>query len=162
MRTIAMLAAVALGAAAIPAGAVEQVPAFDACQVFTQADAEAALGGPAQPPPENPKVKQRPKVIPACTYTASREGKVLVAGAHFRFGKTDAEADRAFEESRLQLQTKPFLIRGADAAFWSARTGEMNVRKGRTWVSLAVGPEKPADRDMDVARKAAEALVKKL
>jgi hypothetical protein len=161
MRSIAMAAAATLCAALLPATAADQTPAFDACQVFTQADAEAALGTPAQPPVDNPKVK-KPKVIPVCTYSATREGKAVLAAAHFRFGKTDAEADRAFEESRLQLQTKPFLIRGADAAFWSGRTGEMNIRKGRTWVALAVGPEKPADRDMDVARKAAEALVKKL
>ena len=46
--------------------------AFDACEVFTQADAEAALGTTAQPEPVNPKVK-RPKVVSKCTYTGSRK-----------------------------------------------------------------------------------------
>jgi hypothetical protein len=159
MRHLAVVAAaVALSASAAPA---PQVQAFDACQVFTQADAEAALGGPAQPPAENPKVK-RPKVVPACSYSGSRDGKAIAASAHFRIGKTDAETERAFEENRLQFQTKPLIIRGADAACWSGRTGEMNVRKGRTWVAVAIGPQKPAERDMEAARKAAEALVKKL
>jgi hypothetical protein len=159
MRHLAVVAtAVALSASAAPA---QQVQVFDACQVFTQADAEAALGAPAQPPAENPKVK-RPKVVPACTYSGTRDGKAIAASAHFRIGKTDAETERAFEENRLQFQTKPLIIRGADAAFWSGRTGEMNVRKGRTWVAVAIGAQKPAERDMEAARKAAEALVKKL
>jgi hypothetical protein len=158
MRTIAMLWAAA-AAALVPATAAE--PPFDACQVFTQADAEAALGTTAQPPAENPKAR-RPKVIPACTYTATRDGKPVAATASFHFGKSDGDIDRAFEDSRLKLQTKPLIIRGIDAAFWSGRTGEMNIRKGRTWVSLAIGPQQPTERDMDVARKAAEALAKKL
>jgi hypothetical protein len=159
MRHLAIAVATA-ALSALPAAA-EQVQPFDACQLFTQADAEAALGGPAQPPAENPKVK-RPKVVPACTYSGTREGKPVAASAHFRMGRTDAETEKAFEENRLQFQTKPLIIRGADAAFWSGRTGEMNVRKGRTWVAVAVGPQKPAERDMEAARKAAEALVKKL
>ena len=160
MRRLAIAAAATalLSSAAV---AAEQVQPFDACQVFTQADAEAALGAAAQAPVDNPKVK-RPKVIPACTYSGSRDGKAIAASAHFRFGRSDAETERAFEENRLQFQTKPLIIRGADAAFWSGRTGEMNVRKGRTWVAVAVGPQKPAERDMEAARKAAEALVKKL
>jgi hypothetical protein len=149
-------------AAMMGATASAQSPqAFDACQVFTQEDAQAALGAPAQPPVENPKAK-RPKVIPACTYTGTRDGKPVAATAHFRFGRTDGETDKLFEENRLQFQTKPLLIRGIDAAFWSGRTGEMNIRKGHTWVSLAIGPQKPAERDMEAARKAAESLAKKL
>ena len=151
--------AAAAAAWASPAGAQPQV--FDACQVFTQADAEAALGAPAQPPVENPKAR-KPKVVPVCTYTGTRDGKPVAATAQFRFGHNDDEAMRAFEDNRLKFQTKPLLIRGVDGAFWSARTGEMNIRKGRTWVSLAVGPRPPAERDMDAARKAAEALAKKL
>jgi hypothetical protein len=155
--------AIAVAAASLSAAPVmaEQAQPFDACQVFTQADAQATLGAPAQPPAENPKAK-KPKVVPACTYSAVHDGKPLAASAHFRIGKSDADTERAFEENRLQFQTKPLIIRGADAAFWSARTGEMNVRKGRMWVALAIGPQKPAERDMETARKAAEALVKKL
>lgn len=155
------LTILAAAAATWAASAGAQPQAFDACQVFTQADAEAALGGPAQPPVENPKAR-KPKVIPACTYTGSRDGKPVTATAHFRFGHNDDETSRAFEEDRLKFQTKPLLIRGIDAAFWSGRTGEMNIRKGRTWVALAIGPQKPAERDMEAARKAAESLAKKL
>ena len=147
-------------AAALAAPAWAQPQAFDACQVFTQADAEAALGASAQPPVENPKAR-KPKVIPVCTYTGTRDGKPVSATAHFRFGRNDDETARAFEDDRLKFQTKPLLIRGIDAAFWS-RSGEMNIRKGRTWVSLAIGPQKPAERDMEAARKAAESLAKKL
>jgi len=160
MRHLAIVAAAAAALGVAPAVA-EQVQAFDACQVFTQADAEAVLGGPAQPPVENPKVK-RPKVVPACTYSGTRDGKPVAASAHFHIGKSDAETEKAFEQNRMQFQTKPLIIRGADAAFWSGRTGEMNVRKGRTWVAVSVGPQKPAERDMEASRKAAEALIKKL
>jgi hypothetical protein len=62
----------------------------------------------------------------------------------------------------MLVQTKPLLIRGADASFWSAKTGQMNLRKGRTWLTLSVGSAKPSERDMDQARKLAEILVRKL
>ena len=159
MRSLKITIMAAMAAMALaPAGAQPQ--AFDACQVFTQADAEAALGGPAQPPVENPKAR-KPKVIPSCTYTGTRDGKPVSATAHFRFGRTDEDTSRAFEDDRLKFQTKPLLIRGIDAAFWS-RSGEMNIRKGRTWVALAIGPQAPAERDIEAARKAAESLAKKL
>ena len=148
---------VALALFAPLAGAQE---AFDACDVFTQADAEAALGTTAQPEPVNPKVK-RPKVVTKCTYNGFKEGKPVAATAEFRFGKTEGDVKGAFGEHRLQVQTKPILISGVDA-FWSAKTGQMNVRKDRTWVTLSVGPAKLADRDADQAKKAAELLVKKL
>ncbi len=134
--------------------------AFDACDVFTQQDAEAALGTAAQAEPINPKVK-RPKVVPKCTYTGFKEGKAVTATAEFRFGRTENDARNAFGEHRLQVQTKPILITGAEA-FWSAKTGQMNVRKDRTWVQITVGPPKPTDRDPEQARKAADLVLKKL
>ena len=134
--------------------------AFDACEVFTQADAEAALGTTAQPEPVNPKVK-RPKVVSKCTYTGFKEGKPVAATAEFKFGRSEGDVKSAFGEHRLQVQTKPILISGSDA-FWSAKTGQMNMRKDRTWVTLSVGPQKPAERDAEQAKKAAELIVKKL
>ena len=140
------------------AWAVEET--FDACDVFTQADAEKALGTAAAGETFNPKVK-RPKVIPVCTYNGFKEGKPVAASVQFRFGKTDAEALKAFDESRMVNQTKPMLISGTDA-FWSAKTGQMNLRKGRTWITVAVGPAKLSERDPADAKKLAEILAKKL
>jgi hypothetical protein len=134
--------------------------AFDACVVFTQADAEAALGTPASPEPVNPKVK-RPKVVTTCTYTGLKDGKPVAATAQFRFGKSEGDVKGPFGEHRMQVQTKPILLSGSDA-FWSAKTGQMNVRKDRTWVTLSVGPAKVAERDAEQARKLAELIVKKL
>jgi hypothetical protein len=148
-----------LGAAFLAPAAWAQEP-FDACDVFTQADAEKALGTTAAGEAFNPKAR-RPKVIPTCTYNGFKEGKAVVATAQFRFGKTDADAQRAFEEARMQYQTKPMLISGADA-FWSAKTGQMNLRKGRTWLTVSVGPPKLVDRDLSEAKKLAEILAKKL
>ena len=133
---------------------------FDACEVFTQADAEAVMGTAAQPEPVNPKVK-RPKVVTKCTYTGFKEGKAVAATAEFRFGRTEADAKSAFGEHRLQVQTKPILISGTDA-FWSAKTGQMNMRKGRAWLTLSVGPQKFSDRNLDDAKKLAEILAKKM
>jgi hypothetical protein len=135
--------------------------AFDACDLFTQSDAEKALGTAASAEPQNPKVK-RPKVVPACSYNGFKDGKPVVATAQFRFARTEPDAQRAFDDHRLQVQTKPLIISGSEAAFWSAKTGQMNLRKGRTWVTLSVGPSKPVERDMDQARKLAEILAKKI
>ena len=157
-KLCAMAMAVALAVLVGPARAAEE--AFDACDVFTQGDAEKALGVSAATDPVNPKLK-RPKVIPNCTYKGFKDGKRVEATVQFRFGRTDADAERAFEEARMQFQTKPMLISGTQA-FWSAKTGQMNMRKGRTWVTLMVGPEKPSERDSADARKVAEALAKKL
>jgi hypothetical protein len=154
----AALVAVALGV--VYARAAEEP--FDACDVFTQADAEKALGTAAEvvEPPHPPKWK-RPKVVTSCTYGAFRDGKRVAATVQFRFGKSDAEAQDAFEDARLKNQTKPLLIAGT-RAFWNSHAGQLDLRKGRTWISVSVGPEKPAERDMDQAKKLAEILATKI
>ena len=134
--------------------------AFDACDVLTAADSEKALGTTMAPEPSNPKVK-RPKVVAACAYHGFKGGKAVIAKAQFRFSRSSADADRAFEVARLKLQTKPMLIAGAEA-FWSGTTGEMHVRKGHTWVTLTAGPSAPREREVEPARKLAEAIAKKL
>jgi hypothetical protein len=161
MRTLKNWSCAVLAGAAFLSLPSRAEDAFDACELFTQADAEAALGTTAAPEPVNPKVK-RPKVVATCAYGGFKDNKPIEARALFRFGKAEADAQRAFDEHRMQVQTKPLLIRGADASFWSAKTGQMNVRKGRTWLTLSVGAAKPSERDMDQARKLAEILVRKL
>ena len=151
-------AAVALAVLAIaPAGAQQ---AFDACEVFTQADAESALGTAAAAEQANPRAR-RPKVVTSCAYDGFKDGKAVEARAQFRFARSDDEARRAFDDARLKLQTKPLLLPGAEA-FWSGGTGQMHLRKGRTWVTLSVGPAKHSERDADQARKLAELLAAKL
>ena len=155
----AALLAVALGA--LGARAATEEP-FDACEVFTQADAEKALGTAAEMvEPPHPKNWKRPKVVTSCTYGGFKDSKRVAASVQFRFGKTDEEAQGAFEDARLKYQTKPLLISGT-SAFWNSRTGQLDLRKGRTWISLSIGSDKPSERDMDQARKLAEALATKI
>jgi hypothetical protein len=156
----------ALVVLALPLRAAAAEEPFDACDIFTQEDAQKALGTAAAPPPEpvNAKTKRpvaRPKVVPVCTYTGFKDGKAVAATAHFRFGKTEGDAKNAFDDNRLKFQTKPMLISGAEA-FWSSKTGEMNLRKGRTWVTVAVGPDKLSERDSGDAKRLAEILARKL
>ena len=157
MRKLTALAV--LGAACLSPAAWAQ-DAFDACEVFTQGDAEKALGVTAAGELVNPKAK-RPKVVAICTYNGFKDGKPVIASAQFRFGKTDSDAQKAFDDARMQFQTKPMLISGTEA-FWSAKTGQMNLRKGRAWLTLSVGPQKFSDRDLNDAKKLAEILAKKL
>ena len=70
-------------------------------------------------------------------------------------------AFESFGDARMELQTKPLSIAGQEA-FWSGKTGQLHMRKGRTWVTLSVGPDKPGDRDVEAARKLAETIAKKL
>jgi len=150
------VAVVVMGVAALPAAAQE---AFDACEVFTPVEASAILGTVAV---ETPQFKgKRPKVVMQCTYSGSKDGKHVAALAQFRFARSDAEMREAFAAARLELQTKPMLIAGNEG-FWSARTGQLYFRKGRAQVTLAVGPDKATDRDMETARKLAETIAKKL
>lgn len=158
MRKITTMAAAAL-AAWMSAGAAAQ-DAFDACEIFTQADAQKVLGANVDPEPVNPKVK-RPKVIPTCTWWSSKDGKPVSASANFRFAKTEADAQRAFEEEKLKFQTKPMLL-GGSSAFWSAKQGAMQLLKGRTWLVVAVGGAKPNERDAEASRKLTEILARKL
>ncbi len=153
----------AMGAAAVLAawaGLARAEESFDACEVFTQVDAEKVLGTTAATDPVNPKVR-RPKVVANCTYKGFKDGKAVAASAQFRFGRTDNDAHSAFEDARMQFQTKPMLISGTEA-FWSAKTGQMNMRKGRAWLTLSVGPQKFSDRNLDDAKKLAEILAKKM
>ena len=157
MRKLTALAV--LGAACLSPTAWAQ-DAFDACEVFTQGDAEKALGVTAAGEPVNPKVK-RPKVVAICTYNGFKDGKPVAASAQFRFGKSDADAQKSFDDARMHFQTKPMLISGTEA-FWSAKTGQMNMRKGRAWLTLSVGPQKLSERDLNDAKKLAEILAKKM
>jgi hypothetical protein len=133
--------------------------AFDACDVFTAKDAEGALGTTVV---ETSSFKgKRPKVVMNCQYAGMKDGRAFTAGAQFRFARNEAEMRQAFGDSRLELQTKPLMIDGNDA-FWSAKTGQLYVRKGRATMTIAVGPAKLVERDPEAARKLAETLVKRL
>jgi len=154
---IRILAMAAAGAALTPAHAQES---FDACEIFTVEDAQKILGKDAAPEPVNPKAK-RPKVIPSCTYLATKDNVKVAATALFKWGKTNEDTQRAFEDARMQFQTKPMLIEGAQA-FWAGKQGEMMLRKGRTWITISVGPAAPTQRDLNEARRLAEILVKKM
>lgn len=148
----------ALLLAALPMGAIAE-DAFDACEVFTPQEAEAALGTAAR---EATVFKgKRPRVVTTCSYAGSKDGRNVAASAQFRFGRSDSEVRQAFADARMELQTKPLMINGQEA-FWSGRTGQLHLRKGRTWMTLSVGPDKPTERDVESARKLAEALVKKM
>ena len=147
----------AFAAWALPAAAEE---AFDACHVFTAEDAEKALGTRADPEPVNPKAR-RPRTVLACSYHGSKDGKPVSASAQFKFARNADEQARAFDEARLQLQTKPLILSGAEA-FWAGKAGQMHVRKGRAWLTVTVGPAPVPERDLESAKKLAEALVKKL
>src|SRR5438477_1530851 len=151
---------VAMAAFAAGCGHALAQESFDACAIFTQEDAQKVIGKEAAGEAVNPKAK-RPKVIPVCTYNAVKDGTRIAASATFKFGKTAEEVQRAFEDARMKFQTKPMLIEGADA-FWSARTGEMTLRKGRTWMIVAVGPSQLNQRDLNDAKRLAEILARKL
>lgn len=156
MRLRDTLAAVATAAFLAPAFAQE---AFDACVVFTQEDAEKALGAAAVGEGVNPK--KRPRVVTQCSYSGVKDGKPVSASAQFKVLRNNEEAQRAFDEARLQHQTKPLLVKGADA-FWAGKAGVMHLRKGKAWVTVSVGPAKVAERDLNDARKLAEILAAKL
>lgn len=157
MGVAAVLGASVLVPLAVRAAAEET---FDACDVFAAADAEAVLGVTAAAEPVNPKVK-KPKIVLTCTYTGFKDSKPVAATVQFRFGKTNEDAQHAFDDARLQFQTKPLLISGAES-FWSSKTGQLNLRKGRTWITVSVGSPKLNERDMADAKKLAEILLKKL
>ena len=154
---VRILAVLAAGAATLPALAEDS---FDACEVFTLEDAQKVIGTEAAPEPVNPKVK-RPKVVQSCSYHSSKDGAKISATATFKWGKTNEDAQRAFEDARMQFQTKPLLLSGVEA-FWAGKQGEMMLRKGRTWLTIAVGPAAAAQRDLNDARRLAEILMKKL
>jgi hypothetical protein len=159
MRNPRMLA-LAIAACVVLARPVAAQDAFDACTLFTAEDAAKALGTRAEPEPVNPKAK-RPKVVLGCAYHGSKDGKPVTATAQFKFARTPDEQAKAFDEARLQLQTKPMILSGADA-FWAGKVGQMHVRKGRAWMTLTVGPAAVREREVDSAKRLAEELVKKL
>jgi hypothetical protein len=149
-------------AAALAAGpgVASAQDAFDACEVFTLAEAQGVLGKGAGAEPANPKVK-RPKVVTTCSYFGSKDGQVITASAQFRSAKTEADLQRAFEEERFRFQSKRMIV--ADGrAFWSAKQGQLHVLKGRTWLTVTVGLAKPAEREPEPARRLAEQLARKL
>src|SRR5258706_2325977 len=104
MRMMSAVGTAAFLAAVGPAWAAEE--SFDACEVFTQADAEKALGGAAagEPAHPNPKYK-RPKGVPPCTYTGFKDGHPLSASVQVRFGQNQDEAPRPLDANKNPFQT---------------------------------------------------------
>jgi hypothetical protein len=129
--------------------------AFDACQVLTQADAEKALGK-AVAVPEIPKGK-KPVASATCTWMAGEDS----VSAQFIGGKTDADVKKAFDEMRLQYQTKPMMLSGMEG-FWSARTGKFYALKGRTAVIVGLGSPRLNERDVEKSRNLAVSLLNKM
>jgi len=158
MRYFPMMVAVAMATGGMTGAKAQE--AFDACEVFTQAEAQKALGGPMEPEPVNPKAR-KPRVVSTCTWLYKKDAKPASASVTFRFARSEDDAQRAFDGERLKFQTKPMLIGGA-SAFWSAKLGTLQLLKGRTWVVISVGGDKPADRDAEASKKVAEALEPKL
>ena len=157
MRILRTLAA-AIAAASLSSASAQE--AFDACTVFTQQDAEQVLGAAATGDAASLKGK-RPRVVNQCTYSGVKDGKAVSATAQFKVARNNDEAQRGFEEARLQHQTKPMLLPGAEA-FWAGKSGVLHLRKGKAWVVLSVGPAKLSDRDANDAKKLAEILARKL
>lgn len=154
---VAFLGAAFAAALLTPAAAQEP---FDACNVFTQEDAEKALGAAATPEAAQAKGR-RPRVVNQCAYSGVKDGAPVAASAQFRIGRNNEESQRAFDEARLQHQTKPMLLPGAEA-FWAGKSGVLHLRKGKAWVTLSVGPAKAPDRKLEDARRLAEILAPKL
>ena len=76
----------------------------------TAEDAQKVIGTEAAPEPVNPKAK-RPKVIPACTYHATtKDGAKISATATFRWGKTNEDTQRAFEDARMKFDVRYYLV----------------------------------------------------
>ena len=128
---------------------------FDACTVFTPADAAQALG---ETPRELPPPKTKNKVIPACTYESGEGPSTKSLSVQFRFAKNDDEARRAFSEARLEARGKPVILGGRDA-YWLDKQAQLNVLKGSHWVVITA---KVPGRESDTARKLAEILLPKI
>ena len=72
-----------------------------------------------------------------------------------------ADGERRYIIAPRGLEVGASLMSGAEA-FWSSKTGQMYVRKGRTAVTLQVGSQKTNERDIETHKALAEVLVKKL
>ena len=87
----------------------------------------------------------------------------MAATAEFRFGRSEGDVKSAFGRAPpRRCRPSPSCISGSDA-FWSAKTGQMNLRKDRTWVTLSVGRRRsPPTAIPSRRRRLAELIVKKL
>ncbi len=134
---------------------------FDACDVFTQADAEAALGTAARRGAGEPKVR-RPKVIATCTYNGFKDGKPVAATVQFRFGRTEAEAQQRLrgrapavpDQAPAHLRRRGVLER-EDRPDEPAQGSHLGRRS--RWAR-----RRSSERDMDEAKKLAEILATKI
>ena len=45
------------------------------------------------------------------------------------------------------------MLIGGAPAFWSAKLGNLQLLKGRTWLVVAVGGAKPVERDAEAVEK---------
>jgi hypothetical protein len=132
-----------------------------ACEVMTQADAEAVLGTGAvrSTTAGASDVVNNDTSVTTCSYqvesgTSLKQATVLLRASVPR------EAQAGFMSAK-QSDAKEVADLG-EAAYWSATYGQLNVLKGGTWMILSVGAAPVRDHSLPESKILAERLVGKL
>ena len=136
----------------------------DACDLLSQANADALIGAGSQKGGLNADASSDDVHVSTCTYTSKADTLEEV-----RAMKTVSVLLRApLTETGAESNETPFASRpdGAqdvsgygEQAYWDPGMGQLNVLKDGAWMIISNGKARPSDRTLDEAKKLADIVV---
>lgn len=161
---IAILIAIIFGIMKLTAGPKVVYKPANACDLFTQNEAQELMGDNVIASGNQPPALGNDVAMSQCGYTDGNPDKenMLVAAVVVRSGVNDKGVKRnvnEFKESKQNTSTDTVDSVGDDA-FFNARLGQLNVLDGKNWIimSYGVGSE-PQANTVEQALKMAEKVV---
>jgi hypothetical protein len=151
-----LLLGAALAACNGSGGTAGKSAVTDACQVLTQADAQAALGGPVKAP-EKPISGEGIAVVTSCKYSTAAGTGVDNVTLIMRRLDTPAATQQDFDQMKRDMVSKVSvtpedIANLGDGAFWAdGAINQLAVRKGQ--VQLLILVHGPAGTDPQAAAK---------
>lgn len=147
-----------------PGGTIKRTTITDACKVLTQTIAEQTLGQPVQPGQNGAQTSSDDLVVSTCTYTTKASTSADLQNVKSITILTRSAKTKTGEKSNKDQfsSQKPVGVANVDgygsAAFWNSQYGQLNILKNGTWYVLSIGGSSVSDRNIDEAKKLADAI----
>lgn len=140
--------------------AVSSAKALDACELFTEAEAQEVMPG-AKKGDQSPDASTEDINVSTCSYTnnATTVADIKVATVVARSALTDTGVDsnKAVFGEGMPAGSEMVTGYGSDAYFTPA-LGQLNVLKDNNWIIISYGGTRPAENTLANAQLIADKL----
>ncbi len=132
-----------------------------ACDVFPLADAVTILGNGTTQTPSHTDAVTAQKSVTTCLYSYDPGSfSDLVSASLLLQGAPPAQAKQSFSDARPSNAVD---VSGyGEQAYWDPNLGQLHILKGQYWLIIAAGSGPLNQRDLDLPRKIADIMVKRI